>query len=290
MTATRLQPAAARPDLWGVLRGTMSNPDHIGDALQRMVAHYQPIVDLNTGEVIGAETLVRFAEPDGALRSPEGLIERIEECPSHLDALMASLFGLIARDIAPILERHPRFYISLNVPPVIVGSGVLKRIVESVGLVQHVHRLVCELTERQALSDVGRQALAEARRLGVRVAMDDFGTGQSGLKQLIGLDLDILKIDKSQVDPLMKDPTADRLLRGVVALASALRVKLVAEGVETREQAFFLRAAGVDAGQGWLWSKAIPAGQLEHIIQVGFPQQRVWQTLSTPGGPAGTAS
>ena len=60
--------------------------------------------------------------------------------------------------------------------------------------------------------------------------MDDFGTGQSGIKQLLGLDLDILKIDKSQVDPLMKDPTADRLLRAVVALAAALRVKVVADG------------------------------------------------------------
>jgi sensor c-di-GMP phosphodiesterase-like protein len=126
---------------------------------------------------------------------------------------------------------------------------------------------VCEITERQALTDAGREALAIARPLGLRVAMDDFGTGQSGLKQLIGLPLDMLKIDKSEVDPLMKDPTADRVLRGVVALAAALRVKVIAEGVETREQAFFLRAAGVDAGQGWLWSKAVPAEELERLVQ-----------------------
>ena len=91
------------------------------------------------------------------------------------------------------------------------------------------------------------------------------------MKQLIGLPLDFLKIDKSEIDPLMKDPTADRLLRGVVALAGALRVAVIAEGVETREQAFFLRAAGVDAGQGWLWSKAVPADQLERLIQSKFP-------------------
>ena len=97
------------------------------------------------------------------------------------------------------------------------------------------------------------------------------------MKHLIGLPLDILKIDKSQIDPLMKDPTADRLLRGVVALAAALRVKVVAEGVETPEQAFFLRAAGVDAGQGWLWSKAVPPDELERLIASGFSEQRQWK-------------
>jgi EAL domain-containing protein (putative c-di-GMP-specific phosphodiesterase class I) len=77
------------------------------------------------------------------------------------------------------------------------------------------------------------------------------------------------------VDPLMKDPTADRLLRGVVALAAALRAKVIAEGVETREQAFFLRAAGVDAAQGWLWSKAVPPDELEHLVASGFRETQL---------------
>jgi sensor c-di-GMP phosphodiesterase-like protein len=258
----------------------MPNPGDIHETARRALAYYQPIVDLNTGEVLGVETLVRFAEPDGTVRSPGGLIESIEEDRGAYELLMTALLGSIARDMAHILEQFPRFYISVNVPPIMVGSGVLKRVVESVGLTGQVHRFVCELTERQALTEVGRKAMAEARRLGVRVAMDDFGTGHSGIKQLIGLDLDILKIDKSQVDPLMKDPTADRLLRGVVALAAALRVKVVAEGVETPEQAFFLRAAGVDAGQGWLWSKAIPASELHQVVQTGFSPQWSWPTSS----------
>jgi sensor c-di-GMP phosphodiesterase-like protein len=174
----------------------------------------------------------------------------------------------------PLLHRHRGLYISINVPPVMLSSGRLKTIVEHFDLDQYADRLVCEITERQALTDAGRQALLQATPLGFRVAMDDFGTGQSSLKQLIGLPLDILKIDKSQIDPLMRDPTADRLLRGVVALAAALRVKVIAEGVETREQAFFLRAAGVDAGQGWLWSKAVPAEELEGLIASGFREQR----------------
>ena len=94
------------------------------------------------------EALVRFAEPDGTLRSPAGLIERIEENPDDLKALMTSLFGSIARDIIPIFDRHPRFYLGVNVPPVMLGSRVLAHIVESVGLIRYINRLVGELTER----------------------------------------------------------------------------------------------------------------------------------------------
>lgn len=252
----------------------MPPPTDLHAVIERSTAYFQPIVDLNTGRVLGAETLVRFVDPDGTLRGPGGVIERIEGNLDDLEVLTRRLFCQIAEKTGPLLDRHRGFYISANVPPVLLASPRLKQILDDSNLARYIDRLVCEITERQALTDAGREALAIARPLGLRIAMDDFGTGQSGLKQLIGLPLDILKIDKSEVDPLMKDPTADRLLRGVVALAAALRVKLVAEGVETREQAFFLRAAGVDAGQGWLWSKAVPADELERLIVSGFSEQR----------------
>jgi len=255
----------------------MLPPTDIRAVIERSTAYFQPIVDLNTGQVLGAETLVRFVDPDGTLRGPGGIIERIEENLDDLEAFMWCLFRLIAEKAGPLLARHRGFYISVNVPPVILGSPRLKQILDHFNLIRYIDRLVCEITERQALTDAGREALAIARPLGLRIAMDDFGTGQSNLKQLIGLPLDILKIDKSEVDPLMKDPTADRLLRGVVALAAALRVNVIAEGVETREQAFFLRAAGVDAGQGWLWSKAVPHEELERLIASGFPEHRQWK-------------
>jgi sensor c-di-GMP phosphodiesterase-like protein len=248
----------------------------LSTTITRAITHFQPIVDLNTGQMLGAETLVRFVDLDGTLRGPAGIIEQIEANLEDLEALMVVVFRSIAEKVGPLLHRHRGFYIGVNVPPVIIGAGRLKEILETFNLIQYAERLVCEVTERQALTDAGRDSLVMARSLGFRIAVDDFGTGQSGLKQLIGLPLDILKIDKSQIDPLMKDPTADRLLRGVVALASALRVKLIAEGVETREQAFFLRAAGVDAGQGWLWSKAVPPEELERLITAGFPEQRRW--------------
>ncbi len=234
-------------------------------------AYYQPIVDLNTGLVLGAEALARFVERDGTVRLPAGIIERIEGSMDDLEAFTHKLFRCVAEQAGPLLDRHRGFYISVNMPPVILGSPNLKRIFEESRLDRYTDRLVCEITERQVLTDAGRDALAIVRPLGLRIAVDDFGTGASGLKQLIGLPLDILKIDKSEVDPLLKDPSADRLMRGLVALASALRVKVIAEGVESREQAFFLRAVGVDAAQGWLWSKAVEADTLERLITSDHP-------------------
>jgi EAL domain-containing protein (putative c-di-GMP-specific phosphodiesterase class I) len=238
----------------------------------------QPVVDLIDGRVIGAEALLRFREPSGDLVSPAkgGLIDRIEADPIAVVRLMEGLFGALSSIGPRLFAQSADFYISINVPPVILGWGVVGRVLKEAGLEAYRHRIVAEITERQALTDAGREVLALARQWGLRVAIDDFGTGESGLRQIMGIGFDVLKLDRSLVVPVMRDPQADRLVRGVVALAGALRVKLVAEGVETREQAFFLRAAGVDAGQGWYWSKALPPDAFEKVLNAGFPAMRRW--------------
>src|SRR5438093_9688331 len=93
----------------------------------------------------------------------------------------------------------------------------------------------------------------------------------SGLMQIVGLDFDILKIDHSLIETVLTNQTAARMLRGIVALAAALRLRTVAEGVETGDEAFFLRAAGVDCGQGWFWSKAVSAADGSRILSEGYP-------------------
>src|SRR5204863_9127741 len=138
----------------------------------------------------------------------------------------------------------------------------------------HLSRIACEVTERQALTAVGRSALERARQAGMSVAIDDFSTGHSGLMQIVGLDFDILKIDHSLINTILTNQTAARMLRGIVALAAALRLRTVAEGVETWEEAFFLRAAGVDCGQGWFWSKAVSAPETARMLEEGFPLTR----------------
>ncbi len=243
-------------------------PDEIA---KQFTAYYQPIVDLNSGAVAGFEALARVVQADGSIVPPGAAIEEIEGQPDTLKALIRTIFVSIQRDIVPLFERHPHFYVSVNIPPVILGSGQVLAIVEEMQLTPYLSRIACEVTERQALTSVGRAALERARQAGMSVAIDDFGTGHSGLMQIVGLSFDILKIDHSLIDTILTDQTAARMLRGIVALAAALRLRTVAEGVETWEEAFFLRAAGVDCGQGWFWSKAISAPEASRVLIDGFP-------------------
>ena len=238
---------------------------------RQFTAHYQPIVDLNTGAVAGFEALARVVKADGSITTAGADIEKIERRSATLIALIRTILASIRRDMVPLFERHQNFYVSVNIPPVVLGHGEVLQIIEELDLRRYLHRIVCEVTERQALTSVGRAALELARRSGMSVAVDDFGTGHSGLMQIVGLDFEILKIDHSLIDTILTNQTAARMLRGIVALAAALRLHTVAEGVESREEAFFLRAAGVDCGQGWFWSKAVAGKEAARILAKGYP-------------------
>lgn len=242
-------------------------PDEIA---KQFTAHYQPIVDLNTGAVVGFEALARVIESDGSVTTAGAVIEEIEGQSDTLKALIRTILASIRRDIVPLFEQHQHFYVSVNIPPVILGSGEVLPIVEELELRPYLSRIVCEVTERQALTSVGRAALERAQQSGMSVAIDDFGTGHSGLMQIVGLDFDILKIDHSLIETILTNQTAARMLRGIVALAAALRLRTVAEGVETWEEAFFLRAAGIDCGQGWFWSKAVSAREASRMLEDGY--------------------
>ncbi len=238
--------------------------------LAALTTWYQPIVDLDSGQVTGFEALSRQVATDGSVRSAGALMDELEREPEVQYALIRRLLESIRGDIVPLFERHPTVYVSVNIPPAVLGTGRIGPIIAELKFGPWLPRLVVELTERQALTEVGRAATATARALGIAVAVDDFGTGHSGLSQFVGLDLDILKIDRALLLPVLENRTAARMLRGIVGLAAALHMRTVAEGVETWEEAFFLRAAGVDYGQGFLFSPAVPASEIEGILQRGF--------------------
>jgi EAL domain-containing protein (putative c-di-GMP-specific phosphodiesterase class I) len=242
--------------------------------IDRLTAWYQPIVELDTGAVTGFEALIRRREEDGSIVSAGQLIQELEQEPEALYALIHRVLGCVRHDLVPLFERHRGFYVSINIPPPLFGTGRIAPMIEELGLTPWLTRMVVELTERQVLSDLGRTAIDTARSIGIRVAVDDFGTGHSGLAQIVGLDLDILKIDRSLIIPALSNRAAARMLRGIVGLAEALRLRTVAEGVESREQAFFLRAAGLDYGQGFFWSPAVAGAQVESLLQQGFGHQR----------------
>ena len=234
------------------------------DTIQASIfAQYQPLIDLNHNRMVGCEALARWRSPEGTVTSIEPYIEEIEENEGHLLALTDCIFTCIQADLRDLLVKHPNFSVSVNIPPVIIGQEKILPMLEKVGLTDHLSQLTGEITERQALNDLGKNAIRLGRQLGVKVAIDDFGTGQSGLQQLLGLEVDSIKIDRSFISLLGKDLPAERLVRGMAALATILKVEIVAEGVETQGQASFLRAIGVEKGQGWLWSKAIGPTELE---------------------------
>lgn len=238
----------------------------LGPLLERMELHFQPLIELTTGQVAGFESLARYRDAKGRACSFGEVIGEIEADPALILRFTCTVIRLLNENLPVIFDSDPHLYASVNLPPALLGSGCLRGPIGETCLPNYLDRLVIEITERQALTTEGRRALDEVVALGVRVAIDDFGTGESGLKQLLDCPLHVIKIDQSQIAPLPINPSAERLLRGVVALASALRVHTVAEGVETSGQAFYVRAAGVDNGQGYYWSRALPADELITFI------------------------
>jgi sensor c-di-GMP phosphodiesterase-like protein len=256
------------------------------EAATRFTAHYQPIVDLASDAVVGFEALARRIEADGSARPAGALIEAIEQDPEALPVLIRAMLAAVRRDMVPLFDRHRDFYVSINVPPMVLGRDPRGELLAALELMPYLSRLVIEVTERQALTEIGRNALDNARRVGIRVAVDDFGTGHSGLLQIVGMELDMLKIDRSLIGSILTNRQAARMLRGVVALAAALHMRTVAEGVEGWQDAFFLRAAGVDYGQGWYWSKALPAAEAARLLQTGLPPARSDSGGWRAGGPS----
>lgn len=190
---------------------------------------------------MACEALARWRSPDGTETSIEPFVDELESNEDHVLALTDCIFTCIKADLGDLLVEHPNFSVSMNLPPILIGEGKIMQIIEKVGLTDHLSQLTGEITERQSLNDLGRNAIRLARQLGAKVAIDDFGTGQSGLQQLLGLEVDIIKIDRSFTSLIGKDLPAERLVRGMAALATILKVEIVAEGVETQEQRHFCR-------------------------------------------------
>jgi sensor c-di-GMP phosphodiesterase-like protein len=230
-------------------------------------AMYQPIMDLTHNRMVACEALARWRAQDGTVTSIEPLIEEIESNEDHLLALTECIFTCVKADLGDLLVEHQNFSVSVNLPPVIIGKEKIMPMIQKIGLTDHLSQLTGEITERQTLTDLGKNAIRLARQLGGKVAIDDFGTGQSGLQQLLGLEVDIIKIDRSFISLLGKDLPAERLVRGMAALATVLKVEIVAEGVETQEQATLLREQKCDELQGFLFSPALPEDEVEELLK-----------------------
>jgi EAL domain-containing protein (putative c-di-GMP-specific phosphodiesterase class I) len=231
------------------------------------VLHYQPKVNLASGEITAVEALIRWNDPRSGLVPPGLFIPILEETGLIYDVGLWALHqalrdylrwraaGLhavrIAVNVSPLQMRHPGFV------------ALIKQIVASDA--RAAQGLELEITEGTIMGDM-KQAIASLqaiRALGIRIAIDDFGTGFSSLGYLSKLPIDTLKIDRMFVIDMATDEQGLSLVSTIINLAHSLHLKVVAEGVETEEQSHLLRLLKCDEMQGYLFSKPVPVDVLE---------------------------
>ncbi len=232
--------------------------------------YYQPIVDLKTRQIVGFESLARWHHPINGLIAPDTFIPLAQEL-GLMDILSGQLFGDSCREAATWPD-----YISLsfNFPSTQLSDRNFAQdvltILADTGLPPH--RLEAEITESAIVSDfeATRHAIRTLRNAGVRIVIDDFGTGYSGLSQLYELRFDKLKVDKRFIQEIGKSTESDIFMRAIFGLCKGLDLCVTAEGIENVAQADASLAYGAHQGQGFLFSKAVPAHKVPQLL-IGFP-------------------
>jgi predicted signal transduction protein with EAL and GGDEF domain len=236
------------------------------------VVHYQPEVSLASGQIVGFEALVRWEHPERGLLPPEQFVPLAEET------------GLIVPIGEAVLEEACRqakeWHEQRPSDPPAVCVNLSARQFREPGLVDTVAHVIdetkldarylfLEITESTAMSDALATAatLEELQDLGVRTIIDDFGTGYSSLSYLERFPVDYIKIDRSFVGGLGVEPGAAVLVSGVISLAHALDLKVIAEGVETQEQLERLRETGCDLAQGYYFAKPLSGEEAGALLE-----------------------
>ncbi|BAL90655.1 putative diguanylate cyclase/phosphodiesterase [Actinoplanes missouriensis 431] len=257
-------------------------------AEDQLRVHYQPLVRLETGVPVGAEALVRWEHPERGAIPPMTFIPIAED---------AGLIGSIGTWVRQEALRQlgvwrsegvvgEDFYLSINVSPRQLSEPELPLIVSGEMLRYGVpaHCVALEMTESVMVdgSSVTARVLFELRELGVKLLIDDFGTGFSALGYLRRFPVTGVKIDRSFVIGLGANVEDDEIVRAVVAMSHALGLSVIAEGVETPLQREALYAIGVVNGQGWLWGAAVPAAEFAerwHHAAVATPEMPAMAAL-----------
>jgi diguanylate cyclase (GGDEF)-like protein len=227
----------------------------------RIDAFYQPVVRLDTREIVGLEALCRMRLGDRIIAAAD--FQEAMKDVHVARALTTRMMALVAADVRAWLEMGIAFqHVGVNVSSADMHGGALDTILsdafghEGVPL-KHV---IVEVTETVYMGDGDRsvqKAVETLRAEGFRVALDDFGTGYASLTHLLTVPVDIIKIDKSFVDRLAPDNASMAIVEGLLQIAKKLDIRVIAEGIETEEQAELLQAAGCVLGQGYLFSRPV---------------------------------
>jgi len=237
---------------------------------QQFELHFQPIVDMASGGIVKAEALLRWNHPTQGSISPADFVPLAEETGLIIE-IGDWVFKEAARYAKLWKPRRPELQISVNMSPLQFHSemqhmqGWLEYLL-ALGL--SGRNVAIEITESLLLSADTNVAdkLQAFREAEIQVAIDDFGTGYSSLSYLNKYPIDYLKIDQAFVRHLVEDGNSRTLSEAIIAMAHKLGLKVIAEGIETPEQRHFLKAAGCDYGQGYLYSRPVPAVEFEALL------------------------
>lgn len=249
--------------------GKLTLENQLSQALERreFVLHYQPKVNLASGRLTGTEALIRWNDPRSGQVPPGRFIPILEETGLIHDVGRWALRRSIEDTLRWRAAGLPVVPAAVNMSPLqLRHRGFLEDIRQAIGIDPHAAAgLELEITESLIMEDVKHSiaALKAIRALGVRIAIDDFGTGFSSLSYLARLPVDTLKIDRSFVVDMTAGPEGLALVTTIINLAHSLKLKVVAEGVETEEQARLLRLLGCDEMQGFLVSRPVPVEVFE---------------------------
>ncbi len=252
----------------------MQLENRLRHALERgeFVVHYQPLFQLDSNRIVGMEALLRWQPPGAELVYPDTFIPVLEDT-----GLIVPVGAWVLETVSTQLAawnrgRDTPLRASINISPRQLGDPAFESTAKGI-LVAGGHApglLEFEITESALLqnTDTVIGTLNRLRKLGVRLAMDDFGTGYSSLSHLRHFQIDILKIDRSFVRDLASDADAAAIVAAIVALGSALKLAVVAEGVETEQQLAALRGYNCNLVQGYLFSRPVPAAEMEGLLRV----------------------
>jgi diguanylate cyclase (GGDEF)-like protein/PAS domain S-box-containing protein len=234
-----------------------------------LVLHYQPLVRLDTGSIVGAEALIRWQ--DGERLVPPGDFLPLAERTGLMGPLSDWVIGEACAQAKLWRDRNVDLYVSINLPPSFWQPTAMRHVlstIESFGL--SPDRLMIEITESAMMVESRanmESVIDELHQRGLRLAIDDFGSGHSSLSRLNQMRVSTLKIDRSFVQDLPHDPNSAVLVSSIIQLAKNLGLDPLAEGIETEEQRAFFLKHGCDLGQGFHFSRPVAAKELETLYR-----------------------
>jgi diguanylate cyclase (GGDEF)-like protein len=241
--------------------------------------HYQPIVAAHGARIVGVEALLRWTHAERGAIGPAVFIPVAEQM-----GLMDALGAFVLRRALADAKRWPGLYVAVNLSPVQVRDRAVVDLVRSALAESGVPpaRLMLEITEGVLIDNPDEMVkrIDDLHKLGVRIALDDFGSGYSNLGYLQRFPLDKLKIDRSFVLALGKSANGGVIIQAIVALGRALGLSVLVEGVETEQQRVLLRLAGCDEMQGYLFAKPAPAKTIDRLLRQSKPARAPAEALT----------